>query len=111
MSDLAGVVPLNAYAVDVARIADYHAGRFSPAQPHSSAGMKRLRGRDSGSSGPSAGRARLLGRTLYNSERHSTTFAGWRSRLGAGSHHPASASTRGPTFQFLQRPTPAAFGR
>jgi len=46
MSDLAGVVPLNAYAVDVARIADYHAGRFSPAQPHSSAGMKRLRGRD-----------------------------------------------------------------
>ena len=44
--DLAPVIPLDAHAVPVGRIADYHAGRFPSAQPHSSAERQRLRGRD-----------------------------------------------------------------
>jgi hypothetical protein len=37
IGDLARVIPPDAHAVDVGRIADYHAGRSAPAQPHSGA--------------------------------------------------------------------------
>ena len=37
MGDLAAVIPLDADAILVVRIADYHAGRFPPAQAHSGA--------------------------------------------------------------------------
>jgi hypothetical protein len=45
MGDDAGVIPLDAESKVVARIADYHAGRFPPAQAHSGAKGWGLRGR------------------------------------------------------------------
>jgi len=110
MSDLAGVVPLNAYAVDVARIADYHAGRFSPAQPHSSAGMKRLRGRD-GIVGPVSRQGTL---TRSHAVQFRTSLDNiCRVALEAGGRltPPGFGINAWTNLQFLQRPTPAAFGR
>jgi hypothetical protein len=37
MGRVTGVVPSNAHAVTVGRVADYHAGCFPPAQTHSGA--------------------------------------------------------------------------